>query len=170
MNSKALLCCLLLLPLAGCIDPTDAAGSIGTSLGDDSTTESSGTDLFYIHGNGTFTCRSSGTYCDDDTAEGLQDARNVITTLNQSEGTAIQIHAQTRYYGSDGFVVETVCSDGGRAGMLRDTTASWGTGEFLAFAGEECTHTFVLWVWQTNLEYSGHWNIVYSEISVTQGA
>jgi len=172
MNARVLLCCMILfVPLAGCIDPADASGSDGP-------TSTDSTELFYIHGDGTYTCNAgtttnangstSHTYCDDDTAEGLQNARNVIASIEQEEGTAIQIHAQTVFY-SSGFVVETTCTDGGQAGIMRDATASYGSGDFLAFAGEECTHTFAMYVWQTSQVYTGHWNIVYSVTPVTEG-
>ena len=173
MNIRVLLCCMILfIPLAGCIDPADASGSDGSVSVDSAA-------LFYIHGDGTYTCNAgtttnangstSHTYCDDDTAEGLQNARNVITSIDQAEGTAIQIHAQTVFVGSDGFGIETTCTDSGQAGIMRDASSARGTGDFLAFAGEECTHTYVMYVWHTAYEYTGHWNIVYSVVPVTEG-
>ena len=173
MNVRVLLCCMILfVPLAGCIDPADASGSDGSTSMDSS-------ELFYIHGDGTYTCNAgattnangstSHTYCDDDTAEGLQNARNVITSIDQEEGTAIQVHAQTRFAGSDGFLVETTCTDGGQSGIVGSTGSVYGMGDYLAFAGEECTHTFVIYIWHTAYEYTGHWNIVYSVTPVTEG-
>ena len=173
MNTRVLLCCMILfVPLAGCIDPADASGSDGSTSMDS-------TELFYIHGDGTYTCNAgtttnangstTHTYCDDDTAEGVQNARNVVTSIDQEEGTAIQVHAQTRFPGSDGFLVETTCTDGGQSGIFGSTGSVYGMGDYLAFAGEECTHTFVTYVWHTAYEYTGHWNIVYSVTPVTEG-